>query len=353
MTGPRKRKAKPPAKNPPRLRRIPFVKTDGGVILRGTTTEADRIRKRLDTLYATIPIGLIYVTRKLVVERASPLIAAIHGRPVEEQIKRRLPDCIKPERWAKLKPIYQKVLQTGSSFFGEEELPDPRVPGRTLHFMFVYYADKNDDGTIRGVQGIIQDVTVMKETHREQERQIRELEAENQKLDQLAIRDPLTGLYNRRFFDESLNREWQRFQRSGEAFTVTIMDVDAFKSINDQHGHETGDQALQQVGTALRATLRVSDLVARVGGDEFAALLPGTDIEHSKPVIEKLQEAVTRLRLDTAEGSIPISLSLGAAAVPGIPPVASAAELLRVADKRMYEAKRLRSSGLPGQADFG
>jgi len=351
MTGPRKRKAKPPAKNPPRLRRTPLVKTGGGLIRRAAKAEADRIRKRLETLYATIPIGLIYVTHKLVVERASPLIAVIHGRSVEEQIGRRLPDFLRPERWAKLKPIYQKVLQTGSSLFGEEELPDLRVPGRTLHFMFVYYADKQDDGTIRGVQGVIQDATAMKETQREQERQLKELEAENQKLDQLAIRDPLTGLYNRRFFDESLNREWQRFQRNGEAFTVTIMDVDAFKRINDQYGHETGDQALQQVGTALRATLRASDLVARVGGDEFAALLPGTDIEHSKPVIEKLQEAVTRLTLDTPAGSIPISLSLGTSAVPGLPPVTSAAELLRVADKRMYEAKRLHSSGLSGQSD--
>ncbi len=354
MARPRTHKPKSPAKKPPRPLHARRKKAGEQAALRAARVEAERARARLDSLYATIPIGLLYVTPDLVIEHASPLIADIHGRPVDEQIGRRLPDLIKPERWAKLKPIYEKVLKTGSSHYGvEEELPDPRVPGRTLYFMSEYYADKNEEGAIKGVHGIMQDITVLKETQREQERQLKELEAKNQELDQLAIRDPLTGLYNRRFFDESLNREWRRFQRTGEAFTVTIMDVDAFKTINDRHGHEAGDRALQQVGTALRATLRASDLVARVGGDEFAALLPGTDIEHSQPVIDKLREAIMKLSLATPAGPIPISLSLGTAAVPGHPPVTSAAELLRVADKRMYEAKRHHLSDLSGQADSG
>ena len=181
----------------------------------------------------------------------------------------------------------------------------------------------------------------------EQEQHLKELEAKNRELDQMAIRDPLTGLYNRRFFDEALAREWRRFQRTGEGCTVIVMDVDLFKHINDEYGHDAGDQALRLMGTALRSTLRESDLTARVGGDEFAAVLPGTDMEHSGPVIEKLADAVGKLRLSTAAGPITISLSIGAATVPGFPPVNSAAELLRVADKRMYEAKRTRSSGKP------
>jgi len=189
-----------------------------------------------------------------------------------------------------------------------------------------------------------QDITPLKLLQLEQEKRLKDLEAKNQALDQMAIRDPLTGLYNRRFFDEVLAREWRRFQRTGEAFTVIIMDMDAFKDINDRYGHELGDQALQHVGLGLRSTLRASDLVARVGGDEFAALLPRTDLERSRPVIQKLRDSVRKLRLDTKSGPIPVSLSLGVATVPGLPPVTSAAELLRVADKRMYEAKRLRST---------
>lgn len=192
-----------------------------------------------------------------------------------------------------------------------------------------------------------QDITALKHQQLEQDKRLKILEVKNQELDQIAIRDPLTGLYNRRFFDEVLAREWRRFQRSGEGFTLLIMDVDAFKSINDRYGHEAGDRALQQVGTGLRATLRASDLVARVGGDEFAALLPRTDTERSGPVIAKLCDAIEQLRLQTESGPLPVSLSLGTATVPGFPPVTSAAELLRVADKRMYEAKRRYLDGKP------
>lgn len=192
-----------------------------------------------------------------------------------------------------------------------------------------------------------QDITALKRQQLEQDKRLKTLETRNQQLDQIAIRDPLTGLYNRRFFDEMLAREWRRFQRTGEGFTIIIMDVDAFKSVNDRFGHEAGDRALQQVGAGLRATLRASDLVARVGGDEFAALLPRTDTERSRPVIEKLCDTVKQLPLQTESGPIPVSLSLGTATVPGFPPVTSAAELLRVADKRMYEAKRLYSEGKP------
>ncbi len=196
----------------------------------------------------------------------------------------------------------------------------------------------HDDG---GLVLTLHDITALKQLQAEQERKIKELEAKNYELDQMAIRDPLTGMYNRRFFDEVLAREWRRFQRTGEPFTVIIMDLDGFKTINDRYGHEAGDQALREVGVALRNLLRESDLVARVGGDEFAALLPRTDEDGAKPVTDKLRSSVKKLRVLSHQNRLAISLSFGAATVPGYPPASSAAELLRVADKRMYEAKRL------------
>ncbi|MGH7255587.1 MAG: GGDEF domain-containing protein, partial [Nitrospirales bacterium] len=200
------------------------------------------------------------------------------------------------------------------------------------------------EGAILGVHVVMQDITEQKLALLQQEQYLRELEAKNRELDQIAIRDPLTGLYNRRFFDEGLNREWQRFQRSGEAFTVIILDVDHLKKINDLYGHESGDHALQQVGAMLQMSLRETDMVARVGGDEFAALLPRTDAGSAQAVMTKLQESAKKLRLVSVPRPIPITVSLGASTVPGFPPVSSPAELLRVADKRMYEAKRLTSS---------
>jgi len=306
---------------------------------------SDGIQARLDTLYKTIPIGLLYLSPDFTIERASQQIADLHGRAMGELIGRRFPDLIPGERWTRLKPICAQVLDDGKSYLGlEEELPDPLQPGSTRITLSDYYPDRSEDGAVKGAHVVIQDITLQKRALHEQEQHLRELEAKNRELDQMAIRDPLTGLYNRRFFDEVLNREWGRFQRSGESFTVLIMDVDAFKRINDQHGHDAGDQALQQVGMTLRVTLRETDLVARIGGDEFAALLPRTDAEHSAPVIEKLRQALRHMHVSTAVGPIGVSLSLGSATVPGFPPVSSAAELLRVADKRMYDAKRRASS---------
>ncbi len=305
----------------------------------------DGIHARLDTLFRTIPIGLLYLSPDLTIERASQQVADLHGRAIGELIGRRFPDLIPADRWKRLKPICAQVLEDGKSSLGlEEELPDPHQPGSTRVILSDYYPDRNEEGVVTGAHVVIQDITLQKRALHEQEQHLKKLEAKNRELDQMAIRDPLTGLYNRRFFDEVLNREWGRFQRSGEAFTVLIMDVDAFKGINDHHGHDAGDQALQQVGMTLRVSLRETDLVARIGGDEFSALLLRTDAEHSAPVIEKLRQALRHMHVTTAVGPIGVSLSLGSATVPGFPPVSSAAELLRVADKRMYDAKRRASS---------
>ena len=313
-------------------------------LLRGMT-ETERARTRVEALYATIPIGLLYVTPNLTIERVSRSMAELHGRTVDELVNQRLSNMLAPERWMKLKPILEEVLRTGTAYHGlEEVVSDPNMPDGIRILLSHFDPDVREDGAVRGIHVVTQDITAEKHAQKEHEQNVRELKDKNRELDQMAIRDPLTGLYNRRFFDEALTREWQQFQRSGEAFTVIVMDVDAFKAINDDYGHEAGDRALQQVAVTLKTNLRESDLIARVGGDEFAALLPRTDTEQSRQVVEKLSDVLQCLRLMTAEGEIPMSLSVGTATVPGFPPVTSAAELLRVADKRMYETKRLTSA---------
>lgn len=313
--------------------------------IRQRAAETQRIAARLDQVYASIPIGLMYVTAGLTIERVSHSWALLHGRSVDDHVGKQLPAVLPPDRWTKIRPIIEQILKTGHAAHGlEETIADPQSTERTRCVLSDFYPDLAPNGTVAGIHIATLDITAEKQILQERERDLKELMAKNRELDQMAIRDPLTGLYNRRFFDEALTREWQQFQRSGEAFTVIIMDVDAFKAINDDFGHEAGDCALQQVAATLKANLRESDLIARVGGDEFAALLTRTDAEQSRQVAEKLTDVLRALGLTTAAGDIPMSLSLGAATVPGFPPVSSAAELLRVADKRMYEAKRLASS---------
>jgi diguanylate cyclase (GGDEF)-like protein len=141
-----------------------------------------------------------------------------------------------------------------------------------------------------------------------------------------ASTDPLTGLLNRRAFEERLERELARTRRSGEPCGLLLVDVDRFKELNDRFGHASGDDALTALARTLAGAVRAVDTVARIGGDEFAVLLAGTDAEGAR-------EAADRL---TARAGIPISIG---AATYG-PDGQTADELSRAADAALYVAKR-------------
>lgn len=109
-----------------------------------------------------------------------------------------------------------------------------------------------------------------------------QLEEANQELDRQARSDPLTGLLNRRGFDAQMNHDLALARRSGRPLSIITVDVDHFKRINDTHGHDVGDQVLQRLAATLATRLRQSDVVARLGGEEFAVLLPDTDLEGAR-----------------------------------------------------------------------
>lgn len=163
----------------------------------------------------------------------------------------------------------------------------------------------------------------------------RELEA----LAGLARRDALTGLPNRRAFDEALARELARADRGGAPLAVVALDVDHFKRVNDAHGHAAGDAALRAVAERARGALRAGDLLARVGGEEFGALLPGAALADAREVAERIRAAVEAAPVPVTAASVPLRLtvSLGCAArVSG----EAAAALVGRADARLYDAKR-------------
>ncbi len=150
----------------------------------------------------------------------------------------------------------------------------------------------------------------------------------------LAKVDSLTGLANRRAFLEVAEIERRRSIRSGNAFAVAFVDLDNFKAVNDGFGHDVGDAVLQEVGRIMLGSLRATDCACRFGGDEFAVLLPATDREKAKTVLEKLHDAI---KSSMELHRWPVTLSIGIAVCED--PTRGIDELLSKADSLMYEAK--------------
>jgi diguanylate cyclase (GGDEF)-like protein len=153
----------------------------------------------------------------------------------------------------------------------------------------------------------------------------------------MAYRDPLTGLWNRRYFEERLAEEQSRSQRAGAGrrFSVLVVDINDFKRINDDHGHPAGDALLKWAGEFLATHLRTHDVPCRTGGDEFAVILPDVSREDAVRLLARLRE---QLVVANAGRDIPLSMSLGTATWPD--EGGTAAELIAHADEEMYADKR-------------
>jgi diguanylate cyclase (GGDEF)-like protein len=153
-----------------------------------------------------------------------------------------------------------------------------------------------------------------------------------------SIRDPLTGLFNRRFLEESLERECRRAIRASRPLSVMMLDIDHFKRFNDTFGHDAGDAVLREVGAVLRSFFRGEDVACRYGGEEFALVMTDTSAEGALARASQLREQVHQLSLSFRRQALgPVTISVGIAT---LPLHASTAEvLLRVADKALYRAK--------------
>jgi two-component system cell cycle response regulator len=180
----------------------------------------------------------------------------------------------------------------------------------------------------------------IKALHDRLSQKIAELESAKIRLRRLADTDPLTSLFNKRYFVENLRIEVDRANRYENPLSLLMIDVDHFKAINDKFGHLTGDAVLQQMATVLLSKLRTIDFVARFGGEEFAVVLPETVECGAEHVAERLRKVVGRHRFLDAEGEplCPITISVGVAAHRR--ELSEADQLISLTDERLYEAKR-------------
>jgi diguanylate cyclase (GGDEF)-like protein len=177
----------------------------------------------------------------------------------------------------------------------------------------------------------------LQDANRQLQARVDEVESLQVQLREQSIRDPLTGAYNRRYLDETLEREFKRAEREQNPLTIAIMDLDDFKLINDTYGHRAGDLALQHLAKYLSDHTRASDIVCRYGGEEFVVVMPGVDVGTAFPRVDDWRRSIEGLLIDSPKGAFHVTASIGVAVYPLH--AANTEDLLHAADDALYAAK--------------
>jgi diguanylate cyclase (GGDEF)-like protein/PAS domain S-box-containing protein len=276
------------------------------------------------------PDMLCRIDPQLVYTYVSPQCLAILGWRPDEMVGKQYESFLHPEDVSTLRealidiewgmpyrPLQLRHRSSRGSWVWLE------ATGRHLH---------HDDGTIRDRLVVMRDVTDRKE--------------EQLRLAELAMTDSLTGLLNRRAFDEMLALDWQRTMREGSQTSLLLLDVDHFKSFNDLYGHQMGDDCLRAVAIAVRgACVRETDVVARYGGEEIAVILAGLHGDGARKVAERIRAAVETLSIvheANGESGLMVTVSIGVATALSRDggSVRMPESLLLAADATLYRAKR-------------
>jgi diguanylate cyclase (GGDEF)-like protein len=164
------------------------------------------------------------------------------------------------------------------------------------------------------------------------------LSARSETLEHAALTDGLTGMQNRRYFDDALKEYLGEFRRVGKPIGLMILDLDHFKQVNDTHGHDVGDEVLRAVANCLKDLTRYHDVVARLGGEEFAVVTPNMDAELLARFAERIRKAIAGMSIQSGNVRLKVTTSVGLAVWDR---KESAEEFYRRADRQLYDAKRM------------
>ena len=245
-----------------------------------------------------------------------------------------------PGRWNHIASVYAEVgmLPPGRTLEGLAFDPNPVVDLTWLH---------------RGLAAALLALAAIIALASYQWRQLAQIRALKARLEEQAIRDPLTDLYNRRYLDDALERELVRAQREGYPVSLVMLDIDHFKDLNDSHGHPAGDAVLIALAHSLRDQVRAGDLACRWGGEEFALVLPNMPLAAAMARADTLRARFAARRPATGGISLAATLSAGVAAFPEH--ATTPAALVAAADAALYRAKgegrdRVRSAPAPALA---
>ncbi|WP_432495536.1 histidine kinase N-terminal 7TM domain-containing diguanylate cyclase [Kineococcus auxinigenes] len=286
-------------------------------------------------------LGVVPVARAAVLETVADAVVVVDdggavvdvnaaGRAMLAGARPDLPDPVGLPASAFLSPRALGDLPGGHARYGIEY-----VPGLHLDVRVTAIADGR--GRSLGRVVVARDTTEQVETRRRLEDQLALVERLRAQLQEDSVRDPLTGLHNRRFLDGALAAALADAERDGTGLGVLVVDADRFKAVNDTHGHGTGDEVLVAVARTLAGGVRLQDTAARTGGEEFVVLLPGADAAATRQRAEQLRAACARIDVAAPGGRVRPTVSVGTAVHPG--DGVDAASLLAAADRALYAAK--------------
>jgi diguanylate cyclase (GGDEF)-like protein/PAS domain S-box-containing protein len=249
--------------------------------------------------------------------------------------------CYFPEEFARAAyEAEQQIIATGKAVVGHVERWDH--PDGTITWLLASkYPFYDAGGAVIGTWGTSKDITPLKSAEEQLKALNLQLQVANEQLEHLSIRDGLSGLFNHRHFHDSLQiakaqESRQRESHDCAAFSLVLFDVDRFKQINDGHGHLVGDAVIRAIAEILVRTVRITDTCFRNGGDEFALILSGTDLEAGRGVAEKLRATIFSSPAVTEPAALHVTISVGVACSSEVDGVL---ELMRLADERMYRSK--------------
>jgi diguanylate cyclase (GGDEF)-like protein len=280
-----------------------------------------------------------------------------------------------PEQYRKQKEILQLSDYLSSVYHGSQSVEKIRkvkhilesmfgIRGEDVNALIDAVASKSLDilasfdispGSMRPFSQILQDVNEelsdlntsyellvieLREAKEKADMLASELQNANKKLQELAFRDALTGLYNHRYFQEGMDKELERAKRYEREFSLIIFDIDYFKKINDTYGHPVGDRVLIAVSRAVEQAVRMSDIVARYGGEEFAVILPETGFMAAKEVADRIRSDIERMIIVVDGITIKLTVSVGYTSYRHVTNIRDKGAIISLADKALYTAKQ-------------
>lgn len=279
----------------------------------------------------------------------SPAVQAVRGFTVNEVMQQSMKDALTPASFTATMAILQdhlKRLAAGdlTAMSAVTEIEQPHKNGGVVSSEVVGSFMLDDDGQPTTLLGISRDNSErraveaqLRAANDSLRNQLQEIEQLQVALQEQAIRDSLTGCFNRRYLDETLERELWRARREGYPLSLVILDLDHFKQINDTYGHQAGDEALRELSTQLRADIRHEDVLCRYGGEEFVVLMPRMPVSVAAERAERWRRSIAGIQVHFGAFELKFTTSAGVAAYPDHARMPD--DLMQCADLALYAAK--------------